>query len=105
MRADRVVNKSILAIAPCTEHHAIFGIGIDDAMRPTWRNDNLIAGIRGYGKATAGIIVGALLRVDNRATLPNLEQLRSRPSAVRCYGMDMAAVDVLLPAIADGTDV
>ena len=47
-------------------------------------------GFGGDGKAAAGIVAGALLRVDNCAPLPNLEQLRRGPSAVGRDGMDVA---------------
>src|SRR5208282_2111274 len=71
VRANGVVNKSILAIAPRTEHHAVCGIGIDDGMCPTWRNDHFVARVCGYGKTTAGIVAGAFLSVDNGASFPD----------------------------------
>ena len=42
-RSDRVINKSILTIAPGTEHHSVFRISVDNAMRPTRRNDYFVA--------------------------------------------------------------
>ena len=41
---DRVIDKSVLSIAPCSKHHAGLRIGIDDGMRPAWRYDDLVPG-------------------------------------------------------------
>src|ERR1700720_2096164 len=71
--ADRVIDKSVLPIAPCPKHHVGLRIRIDDSMRPAGRYDHLVTRPGRYGEAASWIIVGALLRIDDRAPFPYLE--------------------------------
>ena len=79
-RADFIIDKTILAIAPGAERHGIAGIGVDDEMGPAWRDDYDVARVGLDRKTSAGIFRSVFLGVDDGATVPKFEKFRSGPS-------------------------
>src|ERR1700677_2611730 len=90
MPAHARIYKAVLPIAPCPEDHASLRIGIDHRMCPVRGNHHLIPFPSCDCHALAGIVVSALLRVDDRLAFQYFEYLRGRPSAVRCDCVNMA---------------
>src|SRR6202167_15252 len=90
MGADLVVSQSVLPTAPPADHHPTVRIRIDHTMRPSGRNDYLFPNRGGDRDALSRIVGGELLCVHDRLSFPNLEQLRSGPSAMRRDGMNVS---------------
>src|SRR6478609_1950993 len=82
VRADASVIKSILTVAPRPKHQAAVDIRIDNRMCPTWRHHYLFSRQCGHRHATPRIIGRPFLRIDDRLSLPYLEQFRWRPSVM-----------------------
>src|ERR1700677_3885856 len=90
MGADLVVYESVLPIAPRAKHHPTLRIPIDHAMGPSGRNHFPFPNRGGDRDALSGIVGSELLSLHDRVSFPNLEQLRSGPSAMGRDGMNVS---------------
>ncbi len=100
---NRVINESILTIAPGAKRHAGFRICIDDSMRPTRRHDDLVSQHLRSPLNSGRDCCRRFLRIDDRFPFPNLKQFRSRPSTMRRDGVNMSlAANRLFSELASG---
>src|ERR1700722_18682857 len=90
VRAHLCVIEAVLTVAPSSEDQFRIRVGINDEVSPAGRHDNFVTSAGLHGHADTGIISGFLLAINNRAALPDFEQLRSRPSAMGGDRMNMS---------------
>src|SRR4029077_1730046 len=83
MCTNLVVEKSILPVTPCPESHPGFRIGVDNAVRPAGRDDDLLPRMRQNRDTGSRIVRSSFLGVDDGLAFPDFKDLRSGPAAVR----------------------
>ena len=91
MAAHTVINETVVPVAPRAEGKGLGAVRADGCVRPVRRHHHHVAGARVYREAPARIILGVLLHVDDRLTLPDLIDLGGRPAAV---GADLVNVSL-----------
>src|SRR4051812_7275345 len=90
MAPDTFVDKSIITIAPGAEYQRTHRIHAQRRMRPTRRNNDMLAW-SGFGGVTSPrIVFGTLLHEDNGPSRPDFIELRCRPAVLWGCAVDMS---------------